>query len=211
MRTGTQIFGRVRGTQRRGVQVATALLLGVAATGCGQMQREGTASSYLIVNSLQAAPGAQPEKMGGTLSSDVITVKDEVPTVFNDLGKVDFSLAMKDAGSATAPTTANFITVDRYHVQFVRADGRNTPGLDVPYPFDGAFTVTVGEKGASAGFTLVRNIAKEEAPLLALRVNGLIISTLADVTFYGHDQTGREVSASARISVDFGNFGDPKN
>jgi hypothetical protein len=133
-----------------------------------------------------------------------------VPAVFNDLGKVDFTLAMKDATSATAPTTANLITVDRYHVQFIRADGRNTPGVDVPYPFDGAFTVTVGTDGGSAGFTLVRNIAKEEAPLRALRVNGVILSMLAEVTFYAHDQTGREVSASARIGVDFGNFADPK-
>ncbi len=47
---------------------------------------------------------------------------------------------MKDAGddSPTAPTTANFITVDRYHVTFIRSDGRNKPGVDVPYPFDGA-------------------------------------------------------------------------
>ena len=44
-------------------------------------------------------------------------------------------------------------------------------------------------------FTLVRNIAKDEAPLQALTVNGVIISTIAEVTFYGHDQTGREVSA----------------
>jgi hypothetical protein len=196
---------------RRGLQVATAVLVTMTATGCGQMQREGTASSYLIVNALQAAPGAEPEKLGGTLLSDVITVKDDVPTIFNDVAKVDFGLAMKDAGSATAPTTANFITVDRYHVQFIRTDGRNTPGVDVPYPFDGAFTVTVGEKGASGGFTLVRNIAKQEAPLMALRFSGLVLSTLAEVTFYGHDQTGREVSASARISIDFANFGDPKS
>ena len=58
---------------------------------------------------------------------------------------------------------------------------------------------------------IVRNIAKTEAPLLALRINGVIISTLAEVTFYGHDQTGREASAPQRASsVDFGNFQDPK-
>jgi hypothetical protein len=30
------------------------------------------------------------------------------------------------------------------------------------------------------------------------------------VTFYGHDQTGREVSATGNIDVTFANFGDPK-
>ena len=69
-------------------------------------------------------------------------------------------------------------------------------------------TLTVGTSEVSGSFTIVRNIAKDEAPLRALTVNGVIISTIAEVTFYGHDQTGREVSVAANISVDFGNFGD---
>ncbi len=94
-------------------------------------------------------------------------------------------------------------------MRFIRADGRNTPGVDVPYPFDGAFTTTVTSQETTAVFELVRHLAKEEAPLKALTVNNVIISTIAEITFYGHDQTGREVSVTGRISVDFGNFGDP--
>ena len=78
----------------------------------------------------------------------------------------------------------------------------------MPYEFDGAFTTTVGADDATAAFTLVRNIAKEEAPLAALKSSAVIISTIAQITFYGRDQTGREVSATASISVDFGNFAD---
>ncbi len=47
---------------------------------------------------------------------------------------------MKDPGSTASPSTptsANFITVTRYHVKYVRTDGRNTQGVDVPYEFDG--------------------------------------------------------------------------
>jgi hypothetical protein len=69
--------------------------------------------------------------------------------------------------------------------------------------------VTVAAGESSAGFTIVRNIAKLEAPLAALAASPVIISTIAEVTFYGTDQTGREVSAVARISIDFANFGDP--
>jgi hypothetical protein len=210
MRTGRQTVEQRPATRRRGLRVATAILVAVAASACGDMQREGTGSSFLIVDALSAAPGAEPDKFGNTLFSDVITTKDGQTGVFADIGKVSFSLAMKDAGSAAAPTTANFITVDRYHVQFIRADGRNTPGVDVPYSFDGAFTTTVGGDGGNGAFTIVRHTSKLEAPLLALGSNGVIISTLAEVTFYGHDQTGREASASARMSVDFGNFQDPK-
>ena len=210
MRTGRQTVEQRPATRRRGLRVATAILVAVAASACGDMQREGTGSSFLIVDALSAAPGAEPDKFGNTLFSDVITTKDGQTGVFADIGKATFSLAMKDARSATAPTTANFITVDRYHVAFIRSDGRNKPGVDVPYPFDGAFTTTVGSEGANGAFTIVRHTSKLEAPLLALGSNGVIISTLAEVTFYGHDQTGREASASARMSVDFGNFQDPK-
>jgi len=187
------------------------LTLAVASASCGSTVRQGTGTSFLIVNELEFARGNEPETFSANLLSDVITVVDDVPTFFNDLGRVTFSLGLKDpgpAGSPTQPTQNQFITVDRYHVRFFRADGRNTQGVDVPYEFDGAFTVTVGSSQAEAGFTIVRNIAKREAPLQALRTNGLILSTIVEITFYGRDQTGHEVVATARTSVDFANFGD---
>lgn len=187
------------------------LTLVVASASCGSTVRQGTGTSFLIVNELEFARGNEPESFSANLLSDVVTVVDDVPTFFNDLGRVTFSLGLKDpgpAGSPTQPTQNQFITVDRYHVRFFRADGRNTQGVDVPYEFDGAFTVTVGSSQAEAGFTIVRNIAKREAPLQALRTNGLILSTIAEITFYGRDQTGHEVVATARTSVDFANFGD---
>jgi hypothetical protein len=178
-------------------------------SGCGDLARQGTGSSYLIVNALEAASGADPDEFGGTLNSDVLTIVDDVPTIFNDLGSVGLVLAMKDPG-ATSPTTANLITINRYNVRYIRADGRNTPGVDVPSGFDGAFTATVGTSERTVVFELVRHIAKEQAPLRALARNAeVIISTIAEVTFYGRDQTGREVAASARILVNFGDFGDP--
>jgi hypothetical protein len=176
---------------------------------CGEMVRQGQASSYLIINVLEGASGAQSGQFSTVLSSDVVTVVSGNPTVFADPGRVTLALAMKDAGSLTptAPTSNNFITVNRYRVRYIRADGRNTEGVDVPYTFDGAITGTVS--GTSTfGFTLVRIQAKEEAPLAALRSNGNVISTIAQVTFYGHDQTGRETSVTGQIGINFANWGD---
>jgi hypothetical protein len=184
----------------------------LSSVSCGDVVEQGTGGSFLIVSTLEAAPGAEPTEFGNTLLSDVITVVDDNPTFFNDVGRVTFRLGLKDPGAATSPTTPSqndAITINRYRVRFIRADGRNTPGVDVPYGFDGAFTLTISGGDASAGFTLVRNIAKMEAPLAALRFNGVVLSTIAEVTFYGADQTGHEVSATARISIDFANFGDP--
>jgi hypothetical protein len=193
---------------------AAIVALAIAAASCGSVVRDGAGTSFLVVNVLEGASGARPSEFGGTLLSDVVTIVDDNATLFNDLGRVSLSLGLKDPGSASSPnvpTQNQAITVDRYRVRFIRADGRNTPGVDVPYGFDGAFTLTVtGGASASIGFDLVKNSAKQEAPLAALARTPVLINTIAEVTFFGRDLTGREASAIGRISVTFGNFGDPQ-
>jgi hypothetical protein len=186
-----------------GLHLAVVVVLALASASCGQVAREGTAASFLIIGSFEGASGAAPDKFGGNLNSDVLPV-------FNDLGRVQLLLGLKDPGlpgSVAAPSQANWITVERYHVQFIRSDGRNTEGVDVPYAFDSAVTATV-QSDTTIAFTLVRHQAKQEAPLSALAINGLIVSTIAEVTFYGHDQTGRAVSVVGSIGVSFANFAD---
>jgi hypothetical protein len=185
----------------------------LASVSCGSLTRQGTSSSYLIINSLEAAPGGPTAGTFATvLLSDVVFVTaDGAASIFSDPGRVTFSLGLKDPGPSTSPATPtqnNFITVNRYHVRYIRADGRNVEGVDVPYAFDDAVTVTVSGGEASAGFTVVRNQAKQEAPLAALALNPIVVSTMAEVTFYGHDQTGRQVSAVGNMSVSFANFAD---
>jgi hypothetical protein len=135
------------------------------------------------------------------------------PTIFNDVGSVEFGLVLKDPGSDPAapasPGPLNAVTVTRYRVVYRRADGRNTPGVDVPFPFDSAVTVTVTSDGASTGFEIVRSSAKLEAPLRALKDNPDTIATIAEVTFYGHDQAGNDLSATGMIGINFANFADP--
>jgi len=195
------------------IRLAAAIVLLTGTMSCGDLTRQGQASSYLIVASLEATSGADPGAFSTVLSSDVVTLVDDVPSVFADPARVTLTIGMKDAGSTGSPSTptiVNRITVDRYHVSYVRADGRNTPGIDVPYPFDGAFTATVSSGETTAGFILVRLQAKEEAPLKALAFGPTVISTIAEITFYGHDQTGREVSVTGRMDVHFANFADPQ-
>jgi hypothetical protein len=195
-----------------GIRLAGAVALAAAVSSCGDQTRQGTASSYLIIGGIEAASGADPTTFGSGLASDVITVKDDVPTIFNDPGRVTFKLGLKDPGPASSPVTPtqnNWITVTQYHVQYVRSDGHNIEGIDVPYAFDGGLAGTVSGD-TTLGFTLVRNQAKMEAPLAALATNPIVLSTIARVTFYGHDQTGREVSVTGNVDVTFANFGDPK-
>ncbi len=202
------------------VGVAAVLMASLSA-GCGDVARNGRAPVMAVITALEGASGAEPGEFGSVLNSDVITMVEDtidgqevrIPTVYNDVGRAGVRLTLRDPGIpgvTTTPTPLNEVTFNRYRVTYRRADGRNTPGVDVPYPFDSAVTFTVPAEGtATAAFTLVRHIAKQEAPLAALGNSPVIISTIAEVTLYGRDQAGNEVTATGTIGIFFGNFGDP--
>ena len=171
--------------------------------------RQGTGSSYLIVDALQAASGAEPGEFGRTLNSDVHHRRRRRA---DDLQRPrpGHAHARDERRADREPTANNFITINRYRVRFIRADGRNTPGVDVPYGFDGAVHRQPSADGPLIGFELVRHIAKTGSPAQGAGAQRrVIISTIAEITFYGHDQTGREVSVTGQMLVSFGNFGDP--
>ena len=198
------------------ISVLNALLLagvtalsGVSAA-CSEFIRQDQSPVTLVIDRLEAASGASgtASTFSGTLQSDVTTVVDGVRSRFSDSARVTMRLIMKDVG--TAPTPVNAVTINRYRVTFRRADGRNTLGIDIPYPFDSAVTFTVPPSGIiTQSFELIRHVAKAEAPLAALALSPVIISTIAEVTFFGHDQAGNELSVSGTIGVQFGDFADP--
>jgi hypothetical protein len=192
--------------------------MAAASASCGNAVREGRSSAMLIIDRLAGVSGGGrgANTPSGTLYSDVIvlltspapcTPTNRCPTVFADAGQVTLSLAMKD--STIAPTSNNQITINRYRVEYTRADGRNRPGVDVPYPLDAAVTGTVaGGVATTLSFELVRHTAKEESPLVQLIQNPGIISSIAHLTFYGRDAVGNDVSVSGSILIEFGDFGD---
>jgi hypothetical protein len=208
---GTSISQLVRSLRQRRVLRAAAVVPMLCGTlllaSCHSKVTEGRASSYLIINDLGGAKSGTTT-FSNVLASDVVSDKG---AIWEDLGRVNMTLAMKDITAPNAPTTNNAVTINRYRVVFRRTDGRNTQGVDVPYAFEGAVTFTVGSQSTSATFTLVRVQAKLEAPLTALAGHGgnaLVISTIADVTFYGFDQTGQEVSVTGSMSVNFTDWAD---
>ena len=206
---------------RHRITLAAVATAAVVSSACGDLVTQGRSPAQLMIVGVEVASGARPDDLSSTLLSDVITNVTQtvggqqvsVPTIFNDLGVATFALVLKDQGdpaSPAAPSALNQITITRYRVVYRRTDGRSTQGVDVPFAFDSAVTLTVPADGtASTGFQLVRHTAKQEAPLAALGTNPDVISTIAEVTFYGRDQVGNDVSATAAIGIDFGNFADP--
>ena len=121
------------------------------------------------------------------------------------------ALVLRDPGLGTTPavpTAINQVTFTSYRVVYRRTDGRNVEGVDVPYAFSSGVTFTVPASGrVTVGFNLVRQTAKLEAPLLALRNRLVLISTIAEVTFFGRDLAGHDVIATGTIGITFGDFG----
>lgn len=207
-------------------RLVVAAVCVLTASGCGsELLRTGRAPVILVIDNLEASRGSDPTTFLSSLLSDVSTlvpvtidgVEVRVPTTFNDLGRATLSLVAKDQSGAVpggvSPATSplNSVTITRYRVTFRRADGQNTPGEDVPFGFDGALTQTVSVGGTGGViFDLVRHAAKAEPPLRNLTGAGGLrfITTVAEVTFFGRDQNGNEVTATGMMDVTFADFGD---
>jgi hypothetical protein len=189
---------------------------------CGSVIRDGKSPVYLVIDELLGARGApSPGTASGSLVSDVITnvtspppcsPDTPCPTIFNDTGSASLRLSPKNinpGGALTPPSLNNEVTITHYRVTYRRSDGRNTPGVDVPHGFGGGLTGTVPSSGSlDIGFDLVRHVAKMESPLIELQANQRIIQATAEVSFFGRDQVGNELSVTGYILVSFGNFGD---
>jgi hypothetical protein len=174
------------------------VMLVLMSSSCSDAVRQGTGSSYLVIASLTGG-----QQNAATVESDVVS---DEGGILQDSGQATFTLQMKDPGGL-GPSAVNSITITQYRVEYIRSDGRNVEGVDVPFAFSSAVTATVADS-ASVSFTLVRAQAKHEAPLKALGGHGGAqhINTVARVTFFGRDQAGREVSVTGNIEVSFADW-----
>lgn len=208
-------------TTRQLSSITARLLIGAcvfASVSCGgDLLRTGRSPVYLTVSSVSASAGGNGSA-SSFLLSDVQVLVDQtiggvtvkVPTFNNDNATVTLRVDQKNP--ALVATSLNSVTLTRYHVTFRRPDGRNTPGIDVPYGFDGGLSTTITAGGsADVSLELVRHQAKLEPPLRNLvGLGGAgFISTIAEITIYGHDQNGNELMVTALINVQFGDFADP--
>jgi len=206
----------------RFVGLGALAAVAAASVSCGKVIRDSRSDVILVVNDFVGRSG-NPQSAGftNTLLSDVVTfvtspapcsVTTPCQTVFNDVALATFHFELKNPGTPTVPTSAsgvNQVIVDRYHVEYIRADGRNVQGVDVPYAWDGAMTFSVQPGAArSVTFEIVRHSAKVEPPLIQLVNSANVIATICRVTFYARDLAGNRMTATAQMEIDFGNFGD---
>lgn len=195
---------------RRGLAGLGAVICLLGSVSCNDLVQASRSSTILVISRIGAASGGTPDDPINTYLNSDVYFKGQV---FPDIGRVSTRLAFKSPGTSenpASPTSANWVTVTGYRVVYTRTDGRDEAGVDVPYPFEGGMTMTTVDI-ATAEFTLVRAQAKLEQPLISLRNGGgaVRLSVVAEITFFGHDQTGAAVSALGTIGINFADWPDP--
>lgn len=182
----------------------------------GELLRTGRSPAYMVVTNTQGTSGNGGNASQFLLSDVQVLVTQvvngatvQVPRIFADVAQATIRIDLKNP--TVGPTTINAVTITRYQVSFRRSDGRNTPGVDVPYGFSGGLgtTISAGTSGI-VSFDLIRHQAKLEPPLRNLvGLGGFgFISTIAEIAFFGRDQNGNELSATTNLDVQFGDFAD---
>lgn len=173
---------------------------------CNKLENNTRSNSLLIIKSIKAINWEEEE--ADVLFSDVIVEKEDSVYVQADLAVVELTAELMNPTPGVESSVYNNIMVDRYIVHFERSDGKNTPGVDVPYPIEGNLSALV-EIGSSVkvSFVVVTINAKREPPLVNLvDGNEPEIKATAIIELYGHDLANNKVKATGYLQVFFNNY-----
>src|SRR5438105_4021516 len=148
-----------------------------SATDTGKCVSPGTASTPLLSDTCIAFGSPPPEFCG----------------VCNDNATLTFAnnfLQIGPGAGVGSPSFLNDIIVNRYRVDYFRPNGRNTPGVDVPFGIDGTMNVHIPiNSNGSGSIIIVRHDSKREPPLSELD-NGQsegVLTANAQIRCYGQD------------------------
>lgn len=193
------------------LKILTLIIVTALLSGCVAKEKDTTSASFLVINSLT---GKDLEgKVGSTtIFSDVSLAG----SIVNDNGVASVTTLTYDPTEDSDEHDITYymdVIVDQIDVEFMRTDGRNVEGVDVPYRFTQPMTMLVPvDAKVDIPFVLIRHVAKLEAPLLPLREvpsREFILQLVAKVTLHGKDLGGHRVApVSGYASVHCANFAD---
>jgi len=163
----------------------------------------------LRVNSIVGSTGGTGTGGGAGIGTVLLSdVRTDEGAVFNDNATLTVeSIAKNQNGPVLGPV--NDVLIEQYRVRYIRTDGLDREGVDVPYAFSGTVQVLVPSPGtATVPILIVRHAAKLEPPLANLNQFGGfdLVTMFAEITLFGHTTSGKAVSAVGRIEVHFGDF-----
>lgn len=194
------------GQAKRWLRVVGLMGIVLFLFGCNPVEDDSDSSSFLILLSMTGTSIEGQE--ANYLQSDVILSSG---TVTADAAKAVFKVELLEPNSIMGPSHFNNVVLTKYTVTYMRSDGNNRQGVDVPYAFDGSLSTLI-EIGTTVNvsFIIVREVAKLEPPLVNLlegRGEG-VLQVTARVEFYGHDMTNRKVKVIGYLTIFFANYTD---
>ena len=174
---------------------------------CNPIEDDSTSSSMLIVESIRGTDN--DGKAADFLQSDVL----RKGAVYADIATATLRAETLDPDPLLGTSQYNDIILNRYTVSYSRVDGKSTPGVDVPLPFEGSLSAQIkAGNTTSFSFVVVREVAKMEPPLVGLvegRAEG-VLQAIARIDFYGQDLASRKVKATGYLTIYFANYVDPE-
>ena len=180
-----------------------ALLAGLS--GCTpDFVTDNEANVILRIVTIAGESGADAEE-GAFINSDVVPI-------FNDNARVELQALPKNP-NLTGAAPFEDVLMTRYEVRYIRSDGHDREGVDVPYRITGGLSTLVPYDGTGeVAFVVVRHQAKFEPPLSNLvdsgqqAFNPVILTCIAEITLHGRTTTGRGVSVTGFLTINFADF-----
>jgi hypothetical protein len=193
------------------LKAAAVLSAAIFFVACNPVENKSQSASLLTVTRIRSTDSLGNEV--GFLQSDVLYVD---PLTSAQSWRADAATATLSASTLEPDPrlgTSEYydIQVTRYVVTYIRSDGMNREGVDVPYSFEGGLSIVVRVgQPTDISFVIVREVAKQEPPLVGLRLAlpGDSLNVTAKVEFYGHDLANKAVKATGYLPVYFGNYGN---
>ena len=208
----------------RAIKVLGVTALAVASFGCvPEWARDNETGIIMEIAGITGVAGG--EGQGGT-EGDILF--SDVSAWINDDAVVTLNVYRKNP-TVAGTSALEHVRLESYQVRFLRSDGRNVEGLDVPHRITGALNALrfhtpteTGEIEVDAVINVVRHTAKREPPLINLIDSDLtprtrgpflagegIITTTAEITVFARQvTTGEALQASGRFQVVFADFVD---
>jgi len=195
---------------RKTLSLILVLPLLLMLTACNEVENDSRSASLLILENLVGTDAAGTE--ANFCQSDVLKTTDTGGgTVVADTAAATFRVQSLDPAPVMGASPYYDVMLDRYTVSYARTDGKNNPGVDVPYPFEGSMSTLVPLGGtATVSFVLVREVAKLEPPLSRLVDLGaeVVLTATAKIDFYGHDLAQNQVKATGYLTIYFANYAE---
>jgi len=193
-------------TTKKALRIAVFFSAFLALISCNPVEDDSESATMLLVDNMLGRDAEGTNK--NFLQSDVVL---STGSIIADTASATLRAVTIDPDPLLGTSPYNDIVITRYIVSYSRTDGRNVPGVDVPYPFEGSLsTVVKAGSQATISFVIVREVAKVEPPLIGLVDLGeeMVLACTAKVEFYGHDNVNKTVKATGYLTIYFANYAD---